>query len=76
VVDTYRIDDAFWFFDYTREAADEFASIAENTNALYLPRAVESWGEEIPDSVGRPRWRVWREAGMAEKGWGSMSRRN
>ena len=67
MVDTDRIDDTFWFLDYAREAADEFASIAENANTLHFPRTIESRGEEIPDSVGRPRWRVIREPVTARR---------
>lgn len=71
MVDTDRIDDTFRFFDHTREAADKFASVAEDANALNLPRAVESWRKEVPDGVGRPRRGVWREPGAArEEGGG------
>lgn len=65
MVDTDRIDDTFRFFDHTREAADEFASVAEDANALNLPRTIESWREEVPDGVGRPRRRIWREPEVA-----------
>ena len=71
MVDTDRIDDTFWFLDYAREAADEFASVTENTNALHFPRTIESWGEEIPNSVGRPGWGVIREP---EEGRGERRR--
>ena len=38
MVDIDRIDDTIWFVDYTGEAADEFASNAENADAPYFPR--------------------------------------
>lgn len=65
VVDADRIDDTFRFFDHTREAADEFASVAEDANALNLPRTIESWREEVPNGVGRPRRSVFWEPGLA-----------
>jgi hypothetical protein len=65
VVDTDRIDDTFRFFDHTSESADKFASVAEDAKALNFPRTIESWREEVPDGVGRPRGRVWRKAGSA-----------
>ena len=36
MVDIDRIDDTIWFVDYTGEAADEFASNAENAGAPYI----------------------------------------
>jgi hypothetical protein len=61
VVDTNRVNDTFRLFNHAREAANKFASIAEDANAFHLPRTVESRRKEVPEGVGRPRGLVFME---------------